>query len=119
VRRATAVPMLVGQSSAVQDIVTNYYLKTRRCPSNDTQGFDEIARRATRAETIAALRFMTMPDDTCGFEFTLRNLSPEANGKTVLFESFMDGNELAWDCTGGTLPERYRPLECRASYYEK
>jgi type IV pilus assembly protein PilA len=115
--RRTGIPTLIGQGNVIQEIVAQYQQRTGHCPSNVTKGFDEMARRATRAPTIAALRFMTMPDATCGFEFTLRNLGPEANGKTVLFESFMDGNELAWDCTGGTLPERFRPLECRASYY--
>lgn len=117
VSRTTAVPTLVGQASALKRMVGSYYHDTGRCPDQGTRGLDAVIRRATQAPNTAALRFMTLDDGQCGFEFTLRNIGPDADGKTVRFAAFADGGELAWDCTGGSLPETYRPLECRASSY--
>ena len=112
-------PELVGQSIAIQRHVERHLRRTGRCPTNETRGFDVMRQVATRAKNTAALNFMTMDDGTCGFELTLHNLGADADGKTLLFESFVDDNELAWDCTGGTLPEAYRPWKCRASSYEE
>jgi len=35
-------------------------------------------------------------------------------GNTIVFQPRVDGGTLRWDCTGGTLAPRYRPLACRA-----
>ncbi len=43
-------------------------------------------------------------------------LSPEMGRlaqQTVLYRPVAAGDNLQWDCTGGTLPPRYRPASCR------
>ncbi|MGH8741055.1 MAG: NINE protein [Burkholderiales bacterium] len=36
------------------------------------------------------------------------------SGKTIVFRPQVAGNELVWDCSGGTLEPKYRPARCRA-----
>ena len=35
-------------------------------------------------------------------------------GRTWIHEAHRDGGRLAWDCSGGDLPDRYRPPACRS-----
>lgn len=37
------------------------------------------------------------------------------NGKTIEFYAYLDDNGLAWDCTGGSMLNRHRPVTCRNS----
>src|SRR5438105_3656739 len=40
--------------------------------------------------------------------------TPLAGGGTITFvPSFNSKHQLEWDCTGGNLADKYRPLECR------
>jgi len=37
-----------------------------------------------------------------------------AQSKTIEFQAYLDDNEqIAWDCTGGSLQNRHRPSMCR------
>lgn len=50
-----------------------------------------------------------------GIALTLRSTHPQLNGQTILLEAYRkDDDSIAWDCTGGTVPQKYRPPECRA-----
>jgi Tfp pilus assembly major pilin PilA/Zn-dependent protease with chaperone function len=49
-----------------------------------------------------------------GFELTLRNTMPILNGKTIIYSAYRrEDQKIAWDCSGGTLEPKYRPLKCR------
>lgn len=39
--------------------------------------------------------------------------SPTANGGTIVFAPTLSENGFVWSCTGGTLPDKYRPANCR------
>jgi len=50
-----------------------------------------------------------------GLELSLASSNPELDGKTIVLAAYADeGGEIAWDCTGGSLPAKYRPPHCRA-----
>lgn len=51
-----------------------------------------------------------------GYELTLRSANPALDGTTILVSAvaYEDGS-IGWDCTGGTLEPRYRPVNCRAA----
>ena len=50
-----------------------------------------------------------------GFELTLRSDNVKLDGKTIVVGAYRrDDSTIAWQCTGGTLEARYRPVKCRA-----
>lgn len=49
-----------------------------------------------------------------GLEFTLRDQMKTLDGKTIIYAAYRrDDKTIAWDCSGGTLEPKYRPLKCR------
>lgn len=49
-----------------------------------------------------------------GLELTLRDQMKILDGKTIIYVAYRrDDKTIAWDCSGGTLEPKYRPLKCR------
>ena len=49
-----------------------------------------------------------------GFELVLRSSNPQLGGTTVLVSAYLkDDESIGWECSGGTLPDKYRPPPCR------
>lgn len=50
-----------------------------------------------------------------GFEITLRSDNAQLDGKTIVVGAYrQDDDSIGWDCSGGTLDAKYRPIRCRA-----
>jgi Tfp pilus assembly protein PilE/Zn-dependent protease with chaperone function len=50
-----------------------------------------------------------------GFEVTLRSSNARIDGQTIVVSAYRgEDSAIAWDCTGGTLDAKYRPVRCRA-----
>ena len=39
--------------------------------------------------------------------------SPDAGGGTITLAPTVHGNKVTWNCTGGNIDRRYRPVSCR------
>jgi type IV pilus assembly protein PilA len=52
-------------------------------------------------------------DDEITWTLTLENLGPDANTETMIITYTGSGTGLVVDCTGGTLPAKFRPSNCR------
>jgi hypothetical protein len=49
-----------------------------------------------------------------GIELSLASASPELSGQTIMLAAYAaEDDTIAWDCTGGSLPAKYRPPHCR------
>jgi Zn-dependent protease with chaperone function/type II secretory pathway pseudopilin PulG len=49
-----------------------------------------------------------------GFELTLRADNLQIDGQTIALEAFQgDDGKIVWQCYGGSLDQKYRPLSCR------
>lgn len=110
--RASSGGALVGMTIALKRNVAEYALRTGTCPSNANPRVAQMARQL-HERTRTSVRFGALEDDGCMFELTLSGPEPEVSGKTLRYEGYPDGHEFLWDCSGGTLPDRYRPFECR------
>ncbi len=47
------------------------------------------------------------------FVYTLGNLGPTDGKGTIEYEGIVKESGVLWDCTGGSLPAKYRPPACR------
>jgi Zn-dependent protease with chaperone function/Tfp pilus assembly major pilin PilA len=49
-----------------------------------------------------------------GLELTLHDRMNVLDGKTIVYGAYRTNDgKIAWDCTGGTLAPKYRPIKCR------
>lgn len=48
-----------------------------------------------------------------GFELIFSGSEGGLDSQTVVFLPYLNDGDIAWDCSGGTLEVRLRPLECR------
>lgn len=113
-QRATRMGSIDGLANGLKQVVGDYALRTGDCLRNDDPRVvnvrDEIRRRFS-----ADVHFATI-DGGCAFEVAIKVSGPNGtpvDGKTLRYEGYRDGNEFAWDCSGGTLAEEDRPYECR------
>ena len=100
---AEALSVAAGVKSAMWD----YYTVQGNWPANNT-----VAGLAKPA-SITANRVTQV--DITGNNITIQftnTLSPAPANTLVLTAADADGS-LTWDCTGGTLPGKYRPANCR------
>lgn len=49
-----------------------------------------------------------------GFVITFSEKITELSGKSIEFEPYQGDYRIEWDCTGGDVAERYRPVKCRS-----
>lgn len=83
-----------------------YVEENRRYPAT----LDEIGLSAVPDSE--AVSRIDLVDD--GIEMTLAGTSASVDGKTVLVSAYQDDEgEIGWECVGGTLEMRYRPVHCR------
>lgn len=112
-RRASSSGAIAGMTIALKRNVAEYAFRTGTCPSNQDPRVAQMARQL-HERTRTSVRFGALEDRGCMFELTLSGPVPETSGKTLRYDGYPDGNEFLWDCSGGTLPDRYRPHECRS-----
>lgn len=112
VLRADSMGGITGTSIAMKRMVSKYAFRNGSCPNNSdprvAQLKDEIRQRAA-----VGVRFDDL-DGGCMFELTFHADGKLLDGKTLRYEGYPDGDEFLWDCSGGSLPEEYRPYECRS-----
>lgn len=70
---------------------------------------------STRSEYLAADTEIKAASDPLRvvFVYSLDNLGPEDGNGTIEFEGILKDSGVLWDCTGGSLPGKYRPPACR------
>jgi hypothetical protein len=102
---------LTGMSIALKRVVGDYALRTGRCPDNEDPRVAQM-RRDLLSSASADVRFATI-EGGCAFELALKAQGQPIDGKTLRYEGHPDADGFVWACHGGSMPERYRPYECR------
>ena len=110
--RAQSTAGLFGAASAIKRKVAAHVERTGSCPGNDDM--TPVIQRFTGLHPKSRLRFGSVDSGQCAFEFTLGGMSPAVEGSTWLYVAYQDDDGMAWDCSGGSLPDHYRPAACRA-----
>ena len=108
--RAKSTAGLIGAASAMQRAVEEFSQAHGRCPGNDD--FAPLVRRFQAQDKGPTVHFGALAGGNCAFEFTLHGGST-VEGRTLVYEAVRDGDLVDWDCSGGDLPDRYRPMPCR------
>lgn len=110
--RAETTASVLGASSAMQRAVDEFEGAHGRCPGDDD--FASLLEQFDAVEKTTTVHFGALANGNCAFEFTLHG-KPAIEGRTWLFEARRDGDLAGWDCSGGDLPARYRPQQCRVN----
>ena len=111
VQRAARLGAVDGLANGLKQVAGDYALRTGECLRNEDPRVadvrDEVRRRFSADVSFAAI------EGGCAFELAINADGKALDGATLRYQGYRDGNEFAWECSGGTLPERYRPYECR------
>jgi type IV pilus assembly protein PilA len=94
--------------------IEQYKGQTGACPDNAAIGFGDgrDGRFGTYVSSIAIGASAEGAEGACQVELRFDALGPANEAtSTVIYRQAGD----TWECTGGTLPERYRPNECRTT----
>lgn len=111
-QRATRMGSMDGLANGLKQVVGDYALRTGSCLRNDDPRVANL-RNEIRQRFSADVRFATI-DGGCAFEVAINADGMQSDGRTLRYEGYRDGNEFAWECSGGTLAEEDRPYECRS-----
>ncbi|WP_372778775.1 pilin [Litorivivens sp.] len=104
------VSEVVVIASAARTNVAEYYLSQGSMPANTNEA--GISTDAGQSQYVTNITFATSSTGTL-LTYTLGNLGGTAD--TTTFEYLVQGSNsgVTVDCTGGTLPAKYRPANCR------
>ncbi|HEC19243.1 MAG TPA: prepilin-type N-terminal cleavage/methylation domain-containing protein [Gammaproteobacteria bacterium] len=107
----TKVSEVMVLASAARTNVAEYYISTGSMPA--TTNAAGINTNANQSNFVSAIAFATSSGGTL-LTYTLTNLGGTADNTT--FEYLVSGSAsgVKVDCTGGTLPDKYRPANCRS-----
>lgn len=99
----------------LQTSIELHRLDTGECPDNAALSLDdpdvfELGRNGADPSGQGIVRIGENANGRCTVELTFANADPQLDGKTAIFES----GDTQWDCSGGTLPAKYRSPQCRA-----
>ena len=111
-QRATRLGSMDGLANGLKQVAGDYALRTGSCLRNDDPPVVNL-RNEIRSRFSAEVRFAAT-DGGCAFEVAINADGTPIDGKTLRYEGYREGNEFAWECSGGTLAEEDRPYECRS-----
>lgn len=110
--RANLSSSLYGASVGIGNVVEAHMGATGRCPGNGDM--TPVIERFSKLQPKSTLRFGAADGGHCAFEVTLGGMGRDLDGRTWVFVAYDSDNGTEWDCSGGNLPARLRPAECRA-----
>ena len=105
--KVSEVLVLAG---AARTNVAEYFQSTGSMPASTTQA--GINTNAAQSEYVSAIAFATSAGGS-ELTYTLANLGADANNETLIYQVTGNDNGVQVTCTGGTLPDKYRPANCR------
>lgn len=91
--------------------LSEYYISRGEMPATTTAaGLNDNIAQSTYLSGIA---FTQNSTSEAQIQYTTKNLGGDADGKTIIFVGEGSANGVTWDCSGGDLPAKYRPANCR------
>lgn len=110
----TRVMEAMASTGPLQLAIAEHLAREGGCPDDDSASVAEPLQQLRQNPRVQGIRIGTLQGGRCAFEITLHGIDSQVDGKTLLFEA---GDEAAsrWNCSGGDLPDRYRPRHCRAN----
>jgi type IV pilus assembly protein PilA len=101
---------IAGVSSMLSTIET-YAAQNGACPDNAALGLG-AGDDGRFGRHVSSVSVGAAPEGACQVTLSFGTLGPtDQTASTLIYRQTADG----WDCTGGSLAERYRPNQCRTA----
>ena len=111
IKRAKMTEIMVI-ASAAKTTASEYYLATGSTPASTTQA--GINTSASQSDYLTSIAFGT---NSTGITLTYvvndTIVDTAGTDDDIIFQGSFDANGAKWTCTGGDLPSKYRPANCR------
>ena len=101
----------IGFAAAAKAAVSEFYISQAAMPGDaSAAGFSTTVTTAK----IQSLGYSRTSSTVGAITVTFNELGGSTAGQTLVFTGTGSANGVSWDCkTGGTLPGKYRPANCR------
>ena len=105
---------VLGLAAAAKTTITEYYQTLNALPGTNDSG---INTNAAQSNYVAAngIVYASTGGNTATITYTLDNLATDADATTIVFTGTVSGSRIVWDCTQGTVPNKYMPANCRSN----
>lgn len=100
----------IGETAALKAWVIEHHAANQACPFIEDFEAKQPPLTLTHSEITAVGEF---EDGGCGFEFHPTATARGEEQPIISMYWHPDRPEEGWDCTGGSLEDRYRPSSCR------
>ena len=107
------VSEVLGLAAPLKLAIAEHAASQGSCPDNESTDIAAALASLTQSPRVASVRVGTLEGGRCAFEISLRGPGT-LDGKTLLFEA-VDADSAQWDCSGGDVPARMRPAQCRTN----
>ncbi len=96
----------IGMAAAAKTSVSEYRLSKTGFPAdNPTAGISSTIKSQYVAGLTITNGAITITYSTLG--------NANADGKTIIFNPTFTNSTVQWSCTGGNMPAKYKPANCR------
>ena len=105
------VSEVIGLAAKDKASISEYYISMGAMPaSTSAAGVSDDTDQSTY---VSGIVFSQTSSTIAAMQYTLTNLTTGADTKTIFFTGTGASTGVSWSCTGGDLPGKYRPANCR------
>jgi type IV pilus assembly protein PilA len=104
------VTELLNFGDAAKSSVSEFYTSQGHMPAVASSGINTSASTKYMAPMVYATSATNLATITL---LSTSNIGVGANATTIIFAGTGSSNGVAWTCTGGTMPAKYKPANCR------
>jgi type IV pilus assembly protein PilA len=94
----------LGMAASAKASVSEYRISQSVWPNNNTSAGISSPNSQYVTGVVGANNVITV---------TYKAAAGVTAGQTIIFRGSMTGGSVAWTCTGGTVPAKFRPANCR------
>jgi len=105
---------VIGTSAAAKTPLYEGYTSDATMPLAGSDVVTDIIANFNASDFTSAAAYTLVSADSASIEVTLDNLATGADTTSIIFVYTGSATGLTYTCTGGTLPDKYRPSQCKA-----
>lgn len=105
------VSEVLGLAAKDKTSVSEHYITLGEMPAD--AGTAGVSTNAGQSTYVSGITVPTATTNQFTIQYALENLGGSADGTNIQFAGTGGDTGVSWDCTGGSLPDKYRPANCR------
>ena len=101
-------------SDAAKTLIWEEFATHAAMPGDNTFTIHDIKNMMEDSQFISTAVYTAVSAAEANLEITFQGLTSDTDGTTLVFVYKTENDHITSNCQGGTLPSRYRPMDCRS-----